>query len=100
MEVGELIASSKPASDSYTEPYGEDRAQDNSMQATPTGQHHLPDTNNTVHSNEHSDDFLQLYKQLSLSTEESHVFVSSYICHHNLTGQACENIMVYTDIIL
>jgi len=86
-EVGELIASGEPARD--TELYCEDRAQDNS-----TGQYDLPGTNNSVHSsNEHLDDSLRLYEQSSLSTEESHVLVNSYMCRHNLTGQAREDLL-------
>ena len=92
-EVDEVITAGETASsdESFTIPYGEDRGlqadMDNSLQVALTGSL-LPDTNITT-----ADDSLRLYGQSSLSLEESHVLISSYMCCHNLTGQAREDLL-------
>jgi len=92
-EVDEVIASGE-----LTIPYGEDRGlqadMDNSLQVALTGSL-LPDTNITT-----ADDSLRLYGQSSLSLEESHVLISSYMCRPNLTGQAREDLLQFMQLHL
>jgi len=95
-ETDELIVSGEPSSTSRNPESYEcsvDRplshtAMDCSILTTPSPQLSDNDTADTDFQNP-----LKLYEDSVLSTEESRILISSYMCRHNLTGQAREDLL-------